>query len=250
MSIIECIDVDKYFGENKVLDNLNFNIQQGDVVSVIGPSGSGKSTLLRTLIQLEAANNGKIIIEGTPIYDNDKTIDKNEKRKVMLKMGMIFQGFNLFPHKTVLGNICEPLILVRKMKKSEALETAMNLLKKVSLSDKGDSYPSELSGGQKQRVAIARALALDPDIILFDEPTSALDPELVGEVLNVIKELAKGSKITMLIVSHQMGFVKEISDKIIFMDKGRIVDINTPDKMFNNPDNQRIKEFLKSIQDY
>lgn len=249
MGIIKCIDVDKYFGENKVLDNLNFTLDQGDVVSIIGPSGSGKSTLLRTLIQLEAANSGQIIIEGTPIYDNEKQIDKKEKRKVMLKMGMIFQSFNLFPHKTVLGNICEPLILVRKKKKSEAVKIAQDLLNKVSLTDKGNSYPGELSGGQKQRVAIARALALDPDIILFDEPTSALDPELVGEVLNVIKELADG-KITMLIVSHQMGFVKEISDKIIFMDKGKIIEVNTAENMFNGSANERIKEFLSSIQEY
>lgn len=249
MGIIVCENVDKYFGDNKVLDNLNFSLDQGEVISVIGPSGSGKSTLLRTLIQLEIANKGKITIEGTPIYDHDQNIDKKEKRKVMLKMGMIFQSFNLFPHQTVLKNIYEPLVLVKGLKKSEAQEIAKKLLEKVSLSDKSEAYPNELSGGQKQRVAIARALAMDPDIILFDEPTSALDPELVGEVLNVIRELADG-KITMLIVSHQMGFVKEISDKIVFMDKGQIIDIDTPENMFNQEKNSRIKDFLTNISEY
>ncbi|MBZ4683747.1 MAG: hypothetical protein PWP46_1282 [Fusobacteriaceae bacterium] len=245
MNIIQLENITKYYDDFKVFDNISLNIKKGEIVSIIGPSGSGKSTLLRSLIQLENINSGKLTVENTVIFDNNKKIDKKMKKKILLKMGMIFQNFNLFPHKTVLENVCEPLILVNKIEKKEAKKIALDLLKKVQMSGKENNYPSEISGGQKQRVAIARALALNPDIILFDEPTSALDPELVNEVLNVIKNLADGN-ITMIIVSHQMNFVKEISDRIIFMDKGKVLTIDTPENLFNT-NNKRIKEFFSKI---
>ncbi|TDT71404.1 amino acid ABC transporter ATP-binding protein (PAAT family) [Hypnocyclicus thermotrophus] len=246
MDIIQLENITKYYGDFKVLDNISLNIKKGEIISIIGPSGSGKSTLLRSLIQLEKINSGKLIVENTIIFDNNKKIDKKLKKDILLKMGMIFQNFNLFPHKTVLENVCEPLILVNKTDKKEARKTAIDLLKKVQMDGKENNYPDEISGGQKQRVAIARALALNPDIILFDEPTSALDPELVNEVLNVIKNLADGN-ITMLIVSHQMNFVKEISDRIIFMDKGKVLTIDTPKNIFSS-ENKRINDFFSIIK--
>ncbi|WP_166667351.1 amino acid ABC transporter ATP-binding protein [Hypnocyclicus thermotrophus] len=244
--MIQLENITKYYGDFKVLDNISLNIKKGEIISIIGPSGSGKSTLLRSLIQLEKINSGKLIVENTIIFDNNKKIDKKLKKDILLKMGMIFQNFNLFPHKTVLENVCEPLILVNKTDKKEARKTAIDLLKKVQMDGKENNYPDEISGGQKQRVAIARALALNPDIILFDEPTSALDPELVNEVLNVIKNLADGN-ITMLIVSHQMNFVKEISDRIIFMDKGKVLTIDTPKNIFSS-ENKRINDFFSIIK--
>jgi polar amino acid transport system ATP-binding protein len=251
MNIVSIKNANKNFGENPVLKNINLSIKKGEIVSIIGPSGSGKSTLLRSIILLEQINSGSIAIEGTTIigFDNNNNkmdISKEDIRKSTLKMGMVFQNFNLFPHKSVLENIIEAPIIVNKMNKNEAVNLAIKLLDKVGLADKKDSFPSQLSGGQKQRVAIARALAMNPEIILFDEPTSALDPELVGEVLNVIKELAS-EKMTMIIVTHEMFFAKEISDRIIFMDKGEILEDSSPKKIFTNPSHDRIKDFMNKI---
>ena len=246
MEIISLKNINKYFGENKVLDDVSLTVKEGEVISIIGPSGSGKSTLLRSIIGLEEVKNGKISVEGELIFDNDMKISKHKIRNAHLKMGMVFQSFNLFPHKTVIDNIIEAPLMVKKMPKEEALMKARELLKLVGLSEKENSFPGELSGGQKQRIAIARALAMNPDILLFDEPTSALDPELVSEVLKVIKELAK-QKITMLIVSHEMKFVQEISDQVIFMADGKVVESGAAEKIFNNPEHDRIKEFLKKI---
>nr|WP_305022242.1 ATP-binding cassette domain-containing protein [Leptotrichia sp. OH3620_COT-345] len=210
----------------------------------MGPSGSGKSTILRAVSDLEKIDGGKILIEG---YDlQDKKISKSFKNHILLKIGMVFQNFNLFPHMTVKNNIVKTLKTVKKMSDVEAVEIALNRLEIVGLRDKKDNFPNELSGGQKQRAAIARALALEPDILLFDEPTSALDPELVKEVLEIIRKLKK-SHITMLIVSHEMNFVKEISDRVIVMDKGEILETGTSWKIFENPDSQRVKEFINTV---
>ncbi len=230
--MIEVIDITKKFDDFTVLENVSLDIKKGEIVSIIGPSGSGKSTLLRCLNRLEEIQSGTIKIEGEPV-------DKNNCRK----LGMVFQNFNLFPHKTVIENIIEAPVIVKKEKKEEAKKLARKLLEDVGLSDREDSYPSQLSGGQKQRVAIARALAMNPDIMLFDEPTSALDPELVGEVLGVIKKLAK-EHMTMVIVTHEMAFAKEISDRVVFMDKGKIVEQGSPEAVFENPEHPRIKSFL------
>ena len=230
--MIEVIDITKKFDDFTVLENVSLDIKKGEIVTIIGPSGSGKSTLLRCLNRLEEIQSGTIKIEGEPV-------DKNNCRK----LGMVFQNFNLFPHKTVMENIIEAPVIVKKEKKEEAKKLARKLLQDVGLSDREDSYPSQLSGGQKQRVAIARALAMNPDIMLFDEPTSALDPELVGEVLGVIKKLAK-EHMTMVIVTHEMAFAKEISDRVVFMDKGKIVEQGSPEAVFENPEHPRIKSFL------
>jgi ABC-type polar amino acid transport system ATPase subunit len=237
MKMIDVKNLTKYFAELQVLDDINLTVDQGEVVSIIGPSGSGKSTLLRCLIGLEAIDSGNIKIEGKKV---------NTFRDGCREMGMVFQQFNLFPHKTVLENVIEAPLVVSKMKREEAVAIAEKLLFKVGLLDKKDVYPSNLSGGQQQRVAISRALAMQPDIMLFDEPTSALDPELVGEVLNVIKDLA-AEKITMLIVTHEMGFAREVSDRVIFMDQGKILADTTPEKIFDIPEHQRIKDFLNKI---
>ena len=215
MKIIEVKNLKKQFGKNVVLDNINLEIKKGEVVSLIGPSGSGKSTILRSIIDLETITSGNILIEGNNLKD------KKIKKEMLLKTGMVFQTFNLFPHMSVRNNIVKTLELVKKMDKKEANKIAEETLEVVGLIDKIDNFPSELSGGQKQRVAIARALSLRPDILLFDEPTSALDPELVKEVLDIIRKL-KNDKITMLIVSHEMNFVKEISDKVVVLEKGEI----------------------------
>jgi|SRR5690554_1375256 len=236
MQMIKIRNLNKNFGKLQVLKNINLEVEQGEVVSIIGPSGSGKSTLLRCLIGLEEADNGVIEIKGI----------SREARHRYQEMGMVFQGFNLFPHKTVLGNLIEAPLLVNKLERKQAVELAENLLVKVGLLDKKDSYPSQLSGGQKQRVAIARALAMQPDIMLFDEPTSSLDPELVGEVLTVIRDLVN-EKITMLIVTHEMGFAREVSDRVIFMDEGEVLVDTVPDKIFNIPEHERIKVFLDKI---
>ncbi|WP_375135282.1 amino acid ABC transporter ATP-binding protein [Halanaerobium saccharolyticum] len=238
MEMIKAKDIYKNFGELEVLSGVSFEVQQGEAISIIGPSGSGKSTLLRSLIGLEEINSGELYIEGISVKESGK--------KAYEKMGMVFQGFNLFPHKTVLGNLMEAPVIVKGEKKAKAEAKSETLLKKVGLSDKKDSYPAQLSGGQKQRVAIARALAMEPDIMLFDEPTSSLDPELVGEVLTVIRDLAE-ENITMLIVTHEMGFARDVSDRVFFMDHGKIISDTVPEKIFVNPESERIQSFLTKI---
>lgn len=243
--IIEVINLKKQFGNNLILDEINFTINKGEAVSLIGPSGSGKSTILRCIADLETLTGGKILIEGHNLQD--KGIDRKIKKELLLKTGMIFQNFNLFPHMTVKDNIVKTLRIVKKTAVKKAEEIAEKVLETVGLADKKDNFPNELSGGQKQRVAIARGLALEPDILLFDEPTSALDPELVKEVLDIIRKLKKERKMTMLIVSHEMKFVKEISDEVIVMENGKILEKDSVEKIFENPETQRVKEFLNTI---
>ena len=243
--IIEVINLKKQFGNNLILDDINFTINKGEAVSLIGPSGSGKSTILRCIADLETLTGGKILIEGHNLQD--KGIDKKIKKELLLKTGMIFQNFNLFPHMTVKDNIVKTLRIVKKTDVKKAEEIAGKVLETVGLADKKDNFPNELSGGQKQRVAIARGLALELDILLFDEPTSALDPELVKEVLDIIRKLKKERKMTMLIVSHEMKFVREISDEVIVMENGKILEKGTVEKIFENPKTQRVKEFLNTI---
>ena len=243
--IIEVINLKKQFGNNLILDDINFTINKGEAVSLIGPSGSGKSTILRCIADLETLTGGKILIEGHNLQD--KGIDRKIKKELLLKTGMIFQNFNLFPHMTVKDNIVKTLRIVKKTAVKKAEEIAEKVLETVGLADKKDNFPNELSGGQKQRVAIARGLALEPDILLFDEPTSALDPELVKEVLDIIRKLKKERKMTMLIVSHEMKFVREISDEVIVMENGKILEKGSVEKIFENPETQRVKEFLNMI---
>ena len=243
--IIEVINLKKQFGNNLILDDINFTINKGEAVSLIGPSGSGKSTILRCIVDLETLTGGKILIEGHNLQD--KGIDRKIKKELLLKTGMIFQNFNLFPHMTVKDNIVKTLRIVKKTAVKKAEEIAEKVLETVGLADKKDNFPNELSGGQKQRVAIARGLALEPDILLFDEPTSALDPELVKEVLDIIRKLKKERKMTMLIVSHEMKFVREISDEVIVMENGKILEKGSVEKIFENPETQRVKEFLNTI---
>lgn len=242
MNMIETKNLTKKFGNLTVFENLNIKVEKGEVLVIIGPSGSGKSTFLRCLNTLEIPDNGEIYIEGELLNIHNK---KDTRLKIE-KMGMVFQSFNLFPHLTVEQNVIEAPITVKKQNRDLALEKAHKLLDKVGLGDKKDYYPSKLSGGQKQRVAIARALAMDPDIMLFDEPTSALDPELVGEVLNVMKDLAKEG-MTMVVVTHEMRFAKEVADRVIFMDGGKIVEEGTPEEIFCNPKEERTKAFLQKI---
>ncbi|HHU92382.1 MAG TPA: amino acid ABC transporter ATP-binding protein [Halanaerobiaceae bacterium] len=237
MKMLEAINIKKSFNKLEVLKGVSLQVQQGEVISIIGPSGSGKSTFLRCLIGLEAIDSGTIKIKGQEV---------NTFRDGAPEMGMVFQQFNLFPHKTVLENIIEAPLVVKKMKKEEAIEIAEELLVKVGLLDKKDVYPSRLSGGQQQRVAIARALAMQPDIMLFDEPTSSLDPELVGEVLGVIKDLAL-EQITMLVVTHEMGFAREVSDRVVFMDEGEVLADSTPVEIFKQAEHSRIKAFLDKV---
>ncbi|WP_203415722.1 amino acid ABC transporter ATP-binding protein [Leptotrichia buccalis] len=241
--MIELKNLKKQYGDNVVLKNINLHVDRGEVVSIIGPSGSGKSTILRCIVDLESITSGEVLIEGNNL--TDKNVDKKIKKEMLLKTGMVFQTFNLFPHMSVRNNIVRTLKLVKKMATTEAENTAKKMLDLVGLSDKINSFPNELSGGQKQRVAIARALALQPDIMLFDEPTSALDPELVKEVLDIIRKLKK-QKITMLIVSHEMNFVREISDRIVVMEKGEILEIGTSQQIFENPFSERVREFLNT----
>lgn len=241
--IIELKNLKKQYGDNVILKNINLHVDRGEVVSLIGSSGSGKSTILRCIVDLESITSGEVLIEGNNL--TDKNVDKKIKKEMLLKTGMVFQTFNLFPHLSVRNNIVRTLKLVKKKTTIEAENIANKMLDLVGLSDKIDSFPNELSGGQKQRVAIARALALQPDIMLFDEPTSALDPELVKEVLDIIRKL-KQQKITMLIVSHEMNFVREISDRIIVMEKGEILETGTSQQIFENPASQRVKEFLNT----
>lgn len=242
MIMIEAVDITKRFHDLTVFENMNITVKKGEVLVIIGPSGSGKSTFLRCLNHLETLDKGSIFIEGVELDgSNKKTLKSNIE-----KMGMVFQGFNLFPHMTVLQNVMEAPIIVKKENKEDVLNRSLKLLEKVGLRDKIDCYPSKLSGGQKQRVAIARALAMNPDIMLFDEPTSALDPELVGEVLNVMKELAKEG-MTMIVVTHEMGFAREVANRVIFMDEGRIIEEDIPEKIFTCPKHKRTKEFLEKV---
>ena len=241
--IVEVKNLKKQYGDNVILKNINLHIDRGEVVSLIGPSGSGKSTILRCIADLESITSGEILIEGNNL--TDKNVDKKIKKEMLLKTGMVFQTFNLFPHMSVRNNIVRTLKLVKNMNTEKAESLAKEMLSLVGLSDKINNYPNELSGGQKQRVAIARALALQPDIMLFDEPTSALDPELVKEVLDIIRKL-KSQKITMLIVSHEMNFVREISDRVIIMEKGEILETGTPKQIFETPSSQRVREFLNA----
>ncbi|HZG79697.1 MAG TPA: amino acid ABC transporter ATP-binding protein [Brevibacillus sp.] len=240
-AMIRVKNLKKSFGEVEVLKDINLDVKKGEVVVLIGASGSGKSTLIRCINFLEIKNGGDIFIEG-------KSIDpkKDDLSKVRQKVGMVFQHFNLFPHKTVLENVIEAPLIVRKMNKEEAKKEAMQLLKKVGLEEKADVYPSALSGGQKQRVAIARSLAMKPEIMLFDEPTSALDPELVGEVLETMKQLAREG-MTMIIVTHEMGFAKDVADWVAFMDKGKILELAAPHEIFNHPKEERTREFLTRV---
>ena len=251
MSMIRTEHVSKRFGHLEVLKDVNLTVENGEVICIIGPSGAGKSTFLRSLNQLEMITGGKIFIEDELFLhrEHDRTvesIDKEKHKALMLEMGMVFQHFNLFPHKTVLENLMLAPMTVKGKSQAEIEPLARQLLEEVGLSDKADVYPSKLSGGQKQRVAIARALAMQPKIMLFDEPTSALDPELVGEVLNVMKKLAEEG-MTMLCVTHEMGFAREVADRVVFMADGIIMEEGTPEEMFNNPQNARTKQFLQSI---
>lgn len=234
-------DLHKYYGKNEVLKGIDEHISKGEVVVVIGPSGSGKSTFLRCLNLLEVPTKGQITFEGEDITSKSTNINK-----VREKMGMVFQQFNLFPHKTVMENICMAPIKVKNIEKEKAEMKALELLNRVGLADKANAYPASLSGGQKQRIAIARALAMEPDVMLFDEPTSALDPEMVGEVLNVMKDLAKEG-MTMVVVTHEMGFAREVGDRILFVDQGKILEEGTPEEIFENPKNPRTIDFLSKV---
>ena len=252
-NLIQVKNLKKHFnkGEIKALDDVNVNINKGDVMVVIGPSGSGKSTLLRSLNLLETPTDGQVIFHNIDIT-KDKFVNKHgkvEKVNINLhrqKMGMVFQHFNLFPHKTILENMTLAPIKVLGANKTEAEEKALQLLKRVGLEDRAEAYPIQLSGGQKQRIAIVRALMMEPEVMLFDEPTSALDPEMVGEVLEVMKELAKEG-MTMVVVTHEMGFAKEVGSRILFMDEGKIVEEGTPDDIFGHPKHPRLKEFLSKV---
>jgi polar amino acid transport system ATP-binding protein len=251
MSMIRTENLCKDFENLKVLKNINLTVEQGEVIVIIGPSGAGKSTYLRSLNTLEMITSGKIFIEDKLFYhrENNKTVEKmdaKEHKQLLLEMGMVFQRFNLFPHKTVLENVCLAPINVKGVSKEDAEKTAKELITKVGLADKMDVYPARLSGGQQQRVAIARALAMEPKIMLFDEPTSALDPELVGEVLNVMKDLA-AQGMTMICVTHEMGFAREVADRIVFMADGEILEVAPPEEMFTNPKHEKTKQFLNSV---
>lgn len=239
--MIKVEGLEKSFGKVDVLKGIDTEIKKGEVVCIIGPSGSGKSTFLRTLNLLEMPTGGHIYFDGADITDPKTNINRHR-----MKMGMVFQQFNLFPHKTILQNMTIAPIKLLKMSKAQAEEKAMQLLKRVGLADRADSYPSQLSGGQKQRVAIVRALCMDPEVMLFDEPTSALDPEMVGEVLAVIKDLAS-SGMTMAVVTHEMGFAREVADRIMFIDEGIIMEEGTPDEIFNSPKSPRLRDFLSKV---
>ena len=238
---VKVIGLEKHFGDLVVLDGIHVNIAEGEVVCVIGPSGSGKSTFLRCINRLEEATGGQIFVDDIEI--TNKKIDINKARE---EIGMVFQQFNLFANYTVLQNIMLAPVELKRMTKAEAKAKAMELLDRVGLADKAENFPNQLSGGQQQRVAIARALAMNPDIMLFDEPTSALDPEMVGEVLQVMKELAAGG-MTMIVVTHEMGFARDVADRVIFMADGNIVEEGTPEEIFGNPQNQRTKDFLSCV---
>ncbi len=239
--LIKVEGLEKHYGELKALDGVDCEIRKGDVTVVVGPSGSGKSTFLRCLNLLEVPTGGKVFFEGVDI--TDPKVDINVHRQ---KMGMVFQQFNLFPHMKVLRNMTIAPVKLLKIPQQQAEENAMALLRRVGLADRADAYPSQLSGGQKQRIAIVRALAMNPDVMLFDEPTSALDPEMVGEVLDVMKSLAKGG-MTMVVVTHEMGFAREVGKRAIFMDEGKIVEENTPAELFGSPKSERLRSFLAKV---
>lgn len=239
--IVSIKNVYKYFDTLKALDDVSLDVHDGEKVVIIGPSGSGKSTLLRSINQLETIDSGSIVIDGMDINHKDADINK-----IREEVGMVFQSFNVFPHKTVMENLNLAQIIVRKRTREEATKISTKLLKKVGILEKANEYPGKLSGGQQQRVAIARALAMKPKIMLFDEPTSALDPEMIGEVLDVMKKLAKEG-ITMIVVTHEMGFAREVADRIIFMDYGKIVEQGTPEEFFEHTENERAKTFLNQI---
>ena len=239
--MINITNLYKNFGDLEVLKNISTEIKKGEIISIIGPSGSGKSTFLRCINKLEDPSSGHIYIDGMDLMDKNTDINKVRER-----VGMVFQHFNLFPNMTVLDNLILSPIMVKKESKEEAEKYALSLLEKVGLSDKANSYPTQLSGGQKQRIAIARALAMKPEVILFDEPTSALDPEMIKEVLDVMRDLAKEG-MTMLIVTHEMGFARNVGNRILFMDKGEIIEDCSPKEFFENPTNERIKDFLNKV---
>ena len=239
--MVEVKSVSKHFGTLKALDRVTLDVYDGEKVVIIGPSGSGKSTLLRSINQLEAIDSGQIMVNGVDLHARTTNINK-----VREEVGMVFQAFNIFPHKTVLENVTLAQVVVRKRSKAEAAEKAMSLLRKVGISEKATNYPGQLSGGQQQRVAIARSLAMDPKIMLFDEPTSALDPEMIGEVLDVMKTLAREG-MTMVVVTHEMGFAREVADRVIFMDFGAIIEEGTPEHFFTNPSHERTKLFMSQI---
>ncbi len=240
---IDVRDLKKHYkgGEIKALDGINCQIERGEVVVIIGPSGSGKSTLLRSLNLMEFPTAGQIVVDGTDILAKGVNIDRHRQ-----KMSMVFQHFNLFPHMTVLRNMTLAPMTLLKKSREEAEKTALDLLERVGLRDRAGAYPDQLSGGQKQRVAIARALAMNPDVLLFDEPTSALDPEMVGEVLEVMKSLAQNNT-TMIVVTHEMGFAREVGDRVIFMEDGVIVEEGTPEEIFSNPKSERLQMFLSKV---
>lgn len=251
MSIIRTENVCKSFGTTEVLKDVSLTVEPGEVVVIIGPSGAGKSTYLRSLNRLEKINSGKIWVDEKLLEDrihgkNHAQITPKERADILLEMGMVFQRFNLFPHQTALQNVMLAPMNVKGIKAAEAKEKAATLLNMVGLGDKLDAYPAKLSGGQQQRVAIARALAMEPKMMLFDEPTSALDPELVGDVLAVMKKLAEDG-MTMLIVTHEIGFAREVADKIVFMYEGSILEVSTPEEIFNNPKNERTRQFIQSV---
>ena len=239
--MIDVINLEKHFGDNEVLRGINVTIDKGDIMVVIGPSGSGKSTFLRCLNRLEDPTDGRIIFAGEDLMDPKTDIDMHRQ-----KMGMVFQQFNLFPNMTIRENIMLAPVKLGKMTKEEAAKKAEDLLARIGLADKADAYPAQLSGGQKQRIAIVRSLAMNPDIILFDEPTSALDPEMVGEVLNVMKELAADG-MTMVVVTHEMGFAREVANRVMFINDGVIKEENTPQEIFSNPKSPRLQEFLSKV---
>ena len=251
MSIIKTENICKSFGSVEVLKNVSLTVEPGEVVVIIGPSGAGKSTYLRSLNHLEKPTSGKIWIDDKLIEDrvnghNQVKLPHKERAAILLEMGMVFQRFNLFPHKTALQNVMLAPMNVKGVPEKEAKEKAVKLLNQVGLGDKLDSYPAKLSGGQQQRVAIARALAMEPNMMLFDEPTSALDPELVGDVLNVMKELAEEG-MTMLVVTHEMGFAREVADRVVFMYDGAILEEGSPKEIFTNPKHDRTRQFLQSV---
>ena len=244
--MIRMRNIHKSFHNLNVLKGIDLKVKRGQVVAIIGPSGSGKSTLLRCLNRLETIDKGDIEVEGDLLAEDGKYVEEKKARQICAKMGMVFQQFNLFPHMTVMENLIEAPVHVKGMKLQEIIPVAENLLEKVGLSEKRDSYPSRLSGGQKQRVAIARALAMSPDIMLFDEPTSALDPELTGEVLKTMRQLAE-EKMTMIIVTHEMAFAREVASHVIFMADGDIIEQGSPEEFFSNPQQVRTQAFLKSM---
>ena len=241
MSIIKSVDVKKWYGDFQALKGISMDVAEGEVLVIAGPSGSGKSTLIRCINRLEQHQDGQIFVDGIELTNDLKNIEA-----IRSEVGMVFQSFNLFPHLTVLQNITLAPIWVRKKSKTEAEEKAMELLERVGIPEQADKFPGQLSGGQQQRVAIARALAMEPKIMLFDEPTSALDPEMIKEVLDVMKELAK-SGMTMIVVTHEMGFAKEVADRVMLFDDGQLVEENTPEEFFNNPKSDRTKLFLSQI---